>query len=140
MENYYNLDGNDDNGCEYGCVYESYQDIPDGVDHNCDGIDGNINEAYFVSSRIGSDSNNGSMDSPFKTINYALDRAVLMGKTQILVAYGDYNEDITIGNNGVSIFGGYDDITWQRDITNNITKILVPAHGIRCADITVETI
>jgi len=136
---YYNLDNDDSNGCEYSCTFDTYQDIPDGIDHNCDGVDGYIDDAYFVSSRIGSDSNTGTMDSPFKTITYALNKATFQGYTQILVAAGDYNEDLFIVNNGVSIFGGYDDINWQRDINNNISKILVPAHGVQCNDVTQDT-
>jgi hypothetical protein len=138
-ENYYNIDQDNSNGCEYSCIFDTFQDIPDGIDHNCDGIDGNINDAYFVSSRIGIDSNSGTKSSPFKTISYAMNRAKILGKSQILVSAGDYNEDLVIENDGVSIFGGYDDINWNRNVTSNVSKILVPAHGIQCNTITQET-
>ncbi len=137
--NYYNLDNDDSNGCEYSCTFDTFQDIPDGIDHNCDGIDGNINDAYFVSSRVGSNSNNGTMSSPFKTISYAINQATVLGYTQIIVAAGDYAENLSITNDGVSIFGGYDDISWERNINANISKIMVAAHGITCTDVTQDT-
>jgi hypothetical protein len=48
--NRWNLDGNAANGCEYACTFSSATDRPDlaFVDANCDGIDGEWNNAVFV--------------------------------------------------------------------------------------------
>ncbi|MHC1776282.1 MAG: hypothetical protein AB9834_12825 [Lentimicrobium sp.] len=73
-------------------------------------------EAVFVSP-FGSDIlPGGSMSSPFKTISYALERAVQSGSDNIFVANGVYNETIDL-KNGVNLYGGYDAATWKRNLS-----------------------
>ncbi len=119
QNNYYNLDGDLSNGCEYFCVAQGPTDLPDSqyVDANCDGIDGDISEAVFVA-RTGDDGNAGTMGSPFRTIGKALNVAsTTSGISQILVASGDYEEQIFLVN-GTHIAGGYETTTgWQRSLS-----------------------
>ena len=90
-------------GCE--CAFVSSVDLPDGIDTNCDGVDGEIDVAYFVS-KDGSNLNTGAVDDPFLTVDFALEQAFLDGKRDVYVATGVYSENITL-RQGISLYGGY---------------------------------
>ncbi|MGM0556168.1 MAG: hypothetical protein ACQEVA_07300 [Myxococcota bacterium] len=111
-------------GCEYACTKTSNSDDPDinGVDANCDGIDGEVIRAIFVA-KSGDDSNPGSPDQPLLTIAEALSTATsTSGLDHIYVSRGLYEEQVTLAN-GVSIYGGYAaDQGWTRRNTF-VTKI-----------------
>lgn len=107
------INGSDD-GCE--CQITSTTDMPDdaNTDTNCDGIDGQLDAAIFVS-RQGSDSNNGlSPTSPVLTIGRALTVAPGASKRDIYVAGGVYSESVTLVA-GVNLYGGYNLDFTQRD-------------------------
>jgi hypothetical protein len=91
-------------------------DHPDdtGLDANCDGFDGNLEESLFVAPG-GDDAAAGSMQAPLKTIGMAIQRATGKGKRTVLIARGAYEETLVLPD-GVSLFGGYDAATgWRRD-------------------------
>ncbi len=95
-------------------------DNPDSsfVDSNCDGIDGNIDNAIFVSSS-GDSGNSGTIISPLLTINSGIAMANSLGKQNVYIAIGTYNE-LVILENGVSIYGGYADTKfWKRVAVNS---------------------
>lgn len=126
--NYVDLDGDlnlqprtaTSNGCE--CHVANTVDVPDlgFVDSNCDGIDGDVNKAIFVSPR-GNDSNAGTMALPVKTVAKAITLASAAHK-DVYAALGTYNESVTLAT-GVGIYGGYDDANkWSRAM-NNMTTI-----------------
>lgn len=50
---------------------EDKPDLPNMLDSNCDGIDGDKNRAVWVSATEGDDQNEGSISFPFKTISAA---------------------------------------------------------------------
>ncbi|RME22898.1 MAG: choice-of-anchor D domain-containing protein, partial [Deltaproteobacteria bacterium] len=115
-QDWWDLDGDPSNGCEYNCVYQSGTDRPDSgfVDANCDGIDGNISDAVFVSVS-GNDAWPGTMAQPVATIGKGLQLAQNSGKSQVLVSTGNFYEAATIQLvDGISIYGGYDPSTWTR--------------------------
>jgi hypothetical protein len=86
------------------------------VDQNCDGIDGTVAHAIFVSPS-GSDGNAGTMDHPKQTITAAITAAQSAGK-DVYADMGTYNETVTLVS-GVSLYGGYDSTNkWQRAIGN----------------------
>jgi len=114
------LDNNPTNGCE--CQWLGDNDVPDGMDQNCDGIDGEIDNAIFVS-KSGDNSTDGSIDAPVKTIQKGIDLATSTGKRDVYVLSGVYSENITLSP-GVSIYGGYTDDYKVRDITTYETAIL----------------
>jgi hypothetical protein len=98
------VDGNPANGCE--CSWDAAVDLPgDGSDTNCDGIDGEIDNAIFVA-KNGSDSNQGTKNAPMLSIGAAVIKADQTNKRDVLVATGVYNESISM-EEGVSIYGGY---------------------------------
>jgi hypothetical protein len=105
--NYWDIDGNVTNGCEYFCVQQAGTDNPDDsfVDSNCDGIDGDINSAIFVATN-GNDTFPGTKTQPMLTISAAIGKAVSVGKTQIYVSNGVYVGRVTLSN-GIDLYGGY---------------------------------
>jgi hypothetical protein len=92
-------------------IHPGAPDLPDlsFVDSNCDGIDGTIGDAVFVSP-LGSDMNPGTKSQPKREIQAAV---VAAGTTRyVLVAFGTYGRVILTA--GIQIYGGYDAATWQR--------------------------
>ena len=102
-DSFIDLTGGWDDGCE--CEITNLVDFPDGTDHNCDGIDGQIDEAIFVS-KLGNDNNPGTPNSPKLTIQGALNGASATGKRDVYVATGVYSENVILIS-GVNLYGGY---------------------------------
>jgi len=102
------VDGNPANGCE--CTPVAGPDNPEvvagpGNDSNCDGIDGEKDNAIFVS-KEGSDANSGAFGDPKRTIQAGVDAAASAGKRDVYVATGVYNESVRL-ETGVRVYGGY---------------------------------
>jgi len=144
-DNTWDLNGDASDGCEYNCVFEDPIDMPGPIDldnpednfkdSNCDGIDGMIENAIFVSADDGDDSNPGTLDAPMKTIYKAAitARSQLSDEDNIKHVYasmGTYDASVTILN-GVSIFGGYNKnsllpdpnnpLGWKRSLSHTTT-------------------
>jgi hypothetical protein len=129
-----NLDGADNNGCEYACTAVSEDardgDIPEGncsgsvCDQDCDGIDGSYSRAIFVSNTFGSSGGRGTSNDPLNTITRGITAARNDAqKDHVYIASGTYSEQVNLVE-GVSIFGGYtNDMAWQRNIAQNPTII-----------------
>jgi len=115
------------NDTESSCVPTGPSDFPDDefADSNCDGIDGDKRAAIFVSPD-GKDSNDGSFGSPTRTINKGVELAAARGK-DVYVCTAEYAENVVVDTKAVSIFGGYDCVTWARD---NQRASVVPPDGI----------
>lgn len=94
-------------GCEYTCTTTSPTDEPDATftDANCDGIDGDVANAIFVSTS-GIDTNPGTMAMPVLTIMHAITLASAAG-ADVYVDRGAYAESLVLSD-GVGIYGGYD--------------------------------
>ncbi len=108
-------------GCECQ-ILTPQQDDPDpqGIDSDCDGIDGQIVRGLFVS-RTGADSNPGTIDLPLRNIQTAINRGG-SGRDHVYVSAGVYEESIAL-RPGISIFGGYSSNFRQRDLAGNETAI-----------------
>jgi Cys-rich repeat protein len=123
--NWHDLNGDrldpNGNGCEYNCTFVSATDLPDDgfVDANCDGIDGDVTKAIFVAAS-GNDANPGTMTQPMATLQAALNRAQMTGKSEIYVSAGTYNAPTLTLVNGISIYGGYAYPGWTRNGTNQV--------------------
>ncbi len=103
-DGWYDVDGLSDNGCE--CQPQAGDDLAgDGVDSNCDGIDGDVAQGIFVA-KDGADTNPGTIDAPLLTIEAGLQAALDGGKRDVYVATGVYSESIIL-RAGVGLFGGY---------------------------------
>ncbi|MCA9653132.1 MAG: hypothetical protein KC501_24675, partial [Myxococcales bacterium] len=101
-------------------------DDPDvnGLDENGDGLDGLAGCSVFVNAAVGSDLNDGlAMDDPVATIARGIEIAGTFSPPRpVLVAEGTYNETVNL-DSGVSLYGGYDESTWERDVFLNETVI-----------------
>jgi hypothetical protein len=112
-----NLDKLPENGCEYECQEALEPDKPDmeGIDSNCDGIDGDAGHAIFVSP-AGMDIGNqtGDMKHPVKTIAKGIALAASK-KWDVYVAQGIYEEQVLLAD-GASIYGGFNpEADWAHD-------------------------
>jgi hypothetical protein len=89
------------------CKPTSKTDEPDEefVDANCDGIDGDVKHAVFVSPD-GFDSDDGGIKTPVQSIGQALELAK-DGGLAVYVCNGTYRENVVV-DTPVSIYGGYD--------------------------------
>ena len=118
------VDGDSNDGCECRRVQGNLTtDLPDRapgvapapsyVDQNCDGIDGVIGDALFVSAGA-SASGTGTRASPFKTLGAAVAAFPASGKKHVLVTEGTYQENVRL-TAGVQLFGGYSSDFKARD-------------------------
>ena len=119
-----NVNGETADGCECRRVQgNTTVDLPDRgpsptglaswVDENCDGIDGVVGNAIFVSATA-NPGGNGSRTAPFQTITQGLAAMQAQGKTYVLVAQGLYRENVRLFD-GAQLFGGYASDFLKRD-------------------------
>jgi len=126
------------------CDPPSTIDDPDPgfVDSNCDGIDGDMARAIFVSGAGANTAQCGLVfTDPCQTIPFAQSRAVAAGRPHIYVQSGTYNASLTM-TNGISIFGGYN-FNWQRaphSDPGHIVTIVGGIPAVRFNAITAQTI
>src|SRR5881296_2784345 len=78
-------------------------------------------DAIFVSP-AGDDAANGTRAAPLKTIGAALALAEISGKNRVNVAEGIYPENVQL-RSGISLYGGYDPVTWTRAPATFVTII-----------------
>ncbi len=90
-------------GCE--CKFLSTDDSPDGVDRNCDGVDGNAADAIFVAT-TGSDAWPGTRAKPTKTVARGVQLATQLGKRDVYIEGGSYLGNLQLAA-GVRIYGGF---------------------------------
>ncbi len=111
VQGWYDVNGSPVDGCE--CKPVAGDDLAgDGVDSNCDGIDGDIAEGVFVT-KNGDDAAPGTLEAPMLTVSAALARAFQTGKRDVYVATGVYSESVAL-QAGVGLFGGYSSDFTQR--------------------------
>jgi hypothetical protein len=100
--------------------------VPDinGLDENDDGLDGLAGCSVFVNAAGGSDLNEGlTTDEPVATIARGIEIASTFNPPRpVLVAAGTYGETVNL-DSGVSLYGGYEPTTWERDVFANETVI-----------------
>lgn len=87
----------------------------DDIDQNCDGIDGERNDAVFVNSATGGDTSGcGTITEPCASIDQGQNRAVDTGQANVFVAGGTYAKFSV--RPGLEVRGGYGQ-NWQRGVT-----------------------
>jgi hypothetical protein len=102
-EGFTDQNGNLADGCE--CQVGDAADVPDGEDQNCDGIDGEIDNAIFVAV-WGDDGAAGSILSPVAGIQVGITKALAAGKRDVYVAAGLYPGSVTLVP-GAHVYGGF---------------------------------
>jgi len=104
-------------------------DLPDPllVDSNCDGLDGAMTAALWVSMTEGNDATgDGSINNPYKTIQKGIDQAVLDTTKDVYVVQGSYPHVVNLFMRGVRVYGGfgaYDGTTRPRDPDTLVSNI-----------------
>lgn len=98
----------------------------DGIDNSCgsspDNGCGGIG-TFVAEPPTGVDTNPGTQAMPVATIGQGMTNAATIGGgTDVFVAAGTYNEDITMVE-GTTLFGGYEASGWTRDPAANTTTI-----------------
>ena len=128
-DGYENPDGLDYNGCECQCLVggdtcaDGVDDPdPEGIDADCDGIDGDWQRAVFVAPD-GAAGAAGTRVDPLNNIGEAILQAASGDFDYVLVAGGVYNESFMLAE-GISVYGGYSFDFSSRDIEGNETAIL----------------
>ncbi len=117
---YFDVNDNPKDGCE--CKKTGSEDHPDGADHNCDGVDGQVDAAVFVA-KNGDDAAPGSLLKPVRSIAKALGLASANGKRDVYVATGVYEGSLSL-TGGVHVYGGYSSDFLNRDPVAYQTVIL----------------
>ncbi|MFT7624753.1 MAG: hypothetical protein ACI9WU_003943, partial [Myxococcota bacterium] len=122
--NCFDTNANPSDGCE--CCNPTPTDFPDvaGTDANCDGIDGEKGNAIFVS-KEGDDANTGSITAPKLSIQAGIDAAASLGRRDVYVATGVYEEVISLAP-AVNVYGGYASDFVQRNLVLYESAILSP--------------
>lgn len=85
------------------------EDFPDAafLDTNCDGIDGDAAVATFVVTTGSDVAGCGDMANPCATIQYGIDIAAGLGKRDVYIMEGTYDDGAITLADGVSLYGGY---------------------------------
>ena len=94
------------------------------VDENCDGIDGVVADALFVSETAPA-GGDGSRARPMRRIQDAVDALPGSGRLYVLVAEGVYRERVVLLD-GVQIYGGYSSDFRRRDVLQLATIVQSP--------------
>ncbi|MBL8633097.1 MAG: hypothetical protein JNM40_07715 [Myxococcales bacterium] len=117
------VDGGTDDGPPPGsdltCQKTPDPDVPDSlfIDNNCDGIDGDIANAIFVSPS-GDDTFAGTRENPVKTVTQGIKLAQQQGKTGVYLDKGIYTGSVAMVA-GIGVYGGYDSGNlWARSAAN----------------------
>jgi len=134
------VDGRPDNGCECrrreGNVDVDDPDVMIGFpdvgttffDENCDGVDGVVTDAVFVSASAPA-GGDGSRMSPFRTLADGLEAVRESSDAlYVLVAEGQYAERVEI-RNGDRLYGGYSGDFLRRDVVQLPSVIRAPVSG-----------
>ncbi len=119
-----NVNGETSDGCECRRVQGNLTvDLPDRVqangaaaswvDENCDGIDGVVGDAIFVSASAAA-GGNGTRTAPLQTIAAGVAAQQAQAKRYVLVAQGLYRENVRLFD-GAQVFGGYAQDFLKRD-------------------------
>lgn len=112
----------------------------DGLDQNCDGVPDESSFCQGLGTFVsvnGNNANPGTQAQPVLTIAVGLAHALTIGNgVDVYVAQGAYYEAVTMVE-GVSLFGGYEDATWTRDIKAYPTSIACTAFVCLSAPSTI---
>ena len=141
-EGWFDRNGIASDYCESDCSPSTDVDVPDDgfEDINCDGIDGDIERAIFVST-AGSDSNDGlSIAHPAATINRALTIAgVFPRRNQIVAENGSYSTTSTLSwVDGIGLYGGYTENYAVRSNTTATLNSTAPT-AVVASNLTLDT-
>lgn len=120
-EGYTTEDDDPATGCE--CATSDTPDPINFTDENCDGLDGDMSTAIFVSP-FGNDGHDGDPHRPVASIQRGIDLASASSTHHnVFIAQGEYNETIRV-EEATGLYGGYIDLgggQWDRNANNPTT-------------------
>lgn len=104
---------------------EDRPDYPDYTDSDCDGVDGDLDGAYWVATD-GNNANPGTINKPFATIEFAVAAAASDPNNikDVYIVEGQYTEDVVL-TKGVGLYGGFGQLvdgTRERNV--NVLKTM----------------
>jgi|GEM_PF-2823053 len=146
QDDWWDLNGNSSDGCEYNCHYIDSIDLPDSdnIDSDCDGLDGEIEKAVFVSTK-GYTNALGTIDNPLPNITEGIAKAKTYIPYRYVIAADDTFIENLVMSSGVSVYGGYDDEStsaalqkWNR-ASGEDTTVNVSSTGMRVENISAAT-
>jgi hypothetical protein len=120
------------------CTPKSSTDKPDTFfdDANCDGIDGEVANAAFVSVTDGTDSPScGAMATPCASIQQGIDNAATADWRDVYVAGGTYTNAAFRVVDGISVYGGFGQ-NFQRDPAAATGSTTTTVHGVQDIEVT----
>jgi|GEM_PF-5529472 len=124
VDPWFDDDGINSNGCECQDVFDEYGD---GVDINCDGIDGQASLSAFVAEGA---TGIGTIDDPMGNLQDAIDMAAMNGGI-VVVSQGTYAGPIQI-HDGVHISAShdrYDDWSHSAAVTSTVNTSTYDGSG-----------
>jgi hypothetical protein len=129
-------------GCEYECTVQAGPDEPDpqGADSNCDGYDGDLNRAIFVSAADGNDGNDGLLPGrPVRSIGRAFTLALAFSgiRTQVIVTAGNYAGVGLALVSGAGYYGGYSGDFRRRTAEHSV---VTAEGGVMASDLRAATV
>ena len=121
----FDVNANPSDGCE--CCDPQPEDFPDpeGDDANCDGMDGEKDNGIFVAKDGDDLLNDGTWGHPKRSIQAGIGAATELGKRDVYVATGVYEEQVSLAA-GVAVYGGYSSDFAVRDPLLYEAAILSP--------------
>jgi hypothetical protein len=111
------------------CTPTGATDEPDdeGLDADCDGVDGVASRAVFASPQ-GDDDANGTREAPVRTIERAVALARETKKRSVYLCTGLYDENVLLEGESPDVFGGYDcKDSWAR---RGERSVVAPRRGV----------
>ncbi|NOZ86474.1 MAG: choice-of-anchor D domain-containing protein [Deltaproteobacteria bacterium] len=124
---YFDLNGVPDDGCEFR------------LDPNAIYVSANDVDADDAAGCGRGPAQTGGTNRPCLSIGTGLAEAASSGRSAVLVAGGAYYESITLVD-GTSLYGGYNPVTWGRDIAANLTSIFGDSAASNKKTVTAENI
>ncbi|MFH1807382.1 MAG: hypothetical protein ABIJ09_01455 [Pseudomonadota bacterium] len=138
---------NNSNGCETQCTAGSSDDVPDlnGLDSNCDGMDGDPTKGFFVSLTAPA-GGTGSQSLPFNSLQAGLTAASTdLVKKNLYLADETYTSTSTVViPPGIKVYGGYvvqgqpDGQKWRT--RTGITSISGPSTAVSVTGASAQTV
>ncbi len=149
-DDWYDIDELPSNGCEYPCTVVEGEDWPDeqGIDNNCDGVDGEIEHGIWVSIN-GFDTASGSPKAPVASLSVGISKAETQLKKYVIVSTGDFYSPLSV-RNGISVYGGYKHtsvdfegceagVRWCKNTNETTNIILSSIYGFNVNNIDLPT-
>ena len=122
--------------------WDGLPDLPDkeGIDSDCDGLDGVKAQAIFVDPLNGLDSNSGEFGLPVQTLAHGIElaKAVTPHKSVYASAVGTYSTQLVLSD-GVDIYGGFNPVDGWSHSNGQLSILNVTGAAVVATGLTLPT-